>query len=194
MQECSKSIVRRMSNPLFLRRYFVGNGIDIGGKPDPLGKYTEFFPLINSIRTWDMEEGDAQFMQGVEDETYDFVVSSHCLEHLVDTHEGIKNWFRIIKPGGFLIVVVPDEDLYEEKLPVSNYHNWSLTIYKHETWSDKSINVIDLLIELGPRAEIEKIELLRATYRDSLRGTDQTHTPVAEPSIEFIVRKSILAG
>jgi hypothetical protein len=59
MKECSKSIQRRLADYNFLRRYFVGNGIDIGGKPDPLALYQEFFPLIHSIKTWDWEVASA---------------------------------------------------------------------------------------------------------------------------------------
>ena len=30
MKECSKSMLRRVRDPNFVRRYFVGDGIDIG--------------------------------------------------------------------------------------------------------------------------------------------------------------------
>ncbi|MEM1724783.1 MAG: hypothetical protein QXW71_03295 [Thermoplasmata archaeon] len=35
-------------------------------------------------------------MEGVPNCSYDFVHSSHCLEHLRDPREGLKNWFRIV--------------------------------------------------------------------------------------------------
>ena len=100
MKECSKSIMRRLSQPNFVNRYFVGHGIDIGGGPDPLAVYRELLPMVASVRVWDRDSGDAQFMAGVEDESFDFVHSSHCLEHLVEPQEGLANWFRILRPGG----------------------------------------------------------------------------------------------
>ena len=36
MKECSKSVMRRMREPNFTNRYFVGSGLDVGGGPDPL--------------------------------------------------------------------------------------------------------------------------------------------------------------
>ena len=84
MKECSKSIMRRLSDPNFAARYFCGDGIDIGGAPDPLGIYQELFPKMGQVRVWDLQDGDAQFMEGVADESYDFIHSSHCLEHLND--------------------------------------------------------------------------------------------------------------
>lgn len=192
MKECSKSIARRLASSNFLRRYFVGDGIDIGGKLDPLSLYVELFPLLRSVRTWDLEDGDAQFLEGVPDETYDFVHSSHCLEHLTEPNDGLKNWFRVLKPHGFLVVTVPDEDLYEQgKFPstFNQDHKWTFTVYKQASWSAKSINVVELIIGLGAAAETEKIEVLNSTYRYDLPRYDQTLSPIGECAIEFVVRK-----
>lgn len=41
MKELSKSIPRRLRDPSFMKDYFCGEGIDIGGKPDPLILYKE---------------------------------------------------------------------------------------------------------------------------------------------------------
>src|SRR3990167_242313 len=111
--ECSKSISRRLHTPGFVR-WFAGDGIDIGAGPDGLHQWRSLFPLMKSVRCWDRDQGDAQKMEGVADASYDFAHSSHCLEHMVDPFEAIRNWWRIIRPGGHLIVLVPDEDLYEQ--------------------------------------------------------------------------------
>lgn len=192
MKECSKSIQRRLQDPNFVRYYFNGKGIDIGGKPDPLVLYQELFPLVESVRTWDWEDGDAQYLAGVEDDVFDFVHSSHCLEHLRDPREGLGNWLRVTKPGGYLVVTVPDEDLYEQGVFPSKYnadHKWTFTIYKTRTWSERSINFLDLIKELGPAAEPVKIELLMSAYRFHLPRYDQTLSPVGESGIEIVIRK-----
>jgi SAM-dependent methyltransferase len=192
MRELSKSIIRRRSNARFITDYFVGFGIDIGGKPDPLILYAELFPGIKDVRVWDLEDGDAEYMAGVPDESFDFVHSSHCLEHLRDPYQGLLNWFRILKPNGHLILTVPDEDLYEQGAWPSTYnydHKWTFTINKIESWSPKSINIFELISSLGVACETKKIELLDSEYRYKLPRFDQTATPVAECSIEVILRK-----
>ncbi len=194
MHECSKSIPRRLQDSRFVRRFFVGNGIDIGGQPDPLKLYSEFFPLCDSIRTWDLRDGDAQYMKSVEDNQFDFVHSSHCLEHMRDPYVALKNWFRILKPGGYLIILVPDEDLYEQGVFPSRYnsdHKFTFTIYKPKSWSSDSINITEYLSSLGWEADIVKIELLDSSYRFNLPHYDQTCTPIGESSIELIVRKRV---
>jgi SAM-dependent methyltransferase len=192
MKELSKSISRRQRNPNFVTRYFFGDGIDIGGFPDPLTLYSEFFPLIRNIRVWDLQDGDAEFMQSIDDETLDFVVSSHCLEHLNDPFIGLNNWFRILKPGGHLVVIIPEEDLYEQGVWPSNKnldHKWSFTIWKEESWAPKSINVMTLLQSLGPYVDIRSITVEDSGFRYQVPKFDQTLTPTSESAIEFIVRK-----
>lgn len=192
MRECSKSIQRRLADANFATRYFVGRGLDIGGKPDPLALYQELFPRMGAVRTWDWEDGDAQFLASEPDASYDFVHSSHCLEHLVDARQGLANWFRVLRPGGHLVVLVPDEDLYEQGVFPSTWnrdHKHTFTIWKAASWSPASINLVELLASLGPAAEVLKLELLHGTYRFGLPRYDQTMSPIAACAIEFVVRK-----
>ncbi len=192
MKECSKSIARRLATPNFINKYFVGEGLDIGGKPDPLCLYQELFCRMGPVKTWDWEDGDAQYLEGVDDNTYDFVHASHCLEHLRDPKEGLANWIRVLKPNGHLIVTIPDEDLYEQGVFPSTFnldHKWTFTIFKTKSWSDHSLNVIDLVRELGAAADLVRLEQLSATYRFDLPRYDQTLTPVGESGIEFVIRK-----
>lgn len=136
MRELSKSIQRRLHIPAFSNRYFVGSGIDIGGKPDPLGFYRPLFRGMKSCETWDIEDGDAQFLSGVNDNTFDFVHSSHCLEHMRDPSVALANWLRVLKPGGHAIVLVPDEDMYEQGAWPSRFnrdHKWTFATYKEKS-------------------------------------------------------------
>jgi SAM-dependent methyltransferase len=139
-----------------------------------------------------MADGDAEHMQGVPDQTYDFVHSSHCLEHLRNPLTGLANWFRILRPGGVLVVTLPDEDLYEQGTFPSTFnrdHKWTFTIYKQSSWSDKSVNIFDMLRSLDGAAAVQKVELIDHAYRYDLTRFDQTLTPVAESAIEFVVRR-----
>jgi SAM-dependent methyltransferase len=192
MYEASKALMRRLHDSRFATRYFVGDGIDVGAGPDSLAQYAEQFPLMRSCRPWDLDDGDAQFLAGVPDESLDFIHSSHCLEHLHDPHEALHHWLRVLKPGGHLVVVIPDEDLFEQGVfPSTNNpdHKWTFTMHKVKSWSDKSINIVGMLAALADRAQIIKVEQLDATYRFNLERRDQTMTPVGECAVEFVLRK-----
>ncbi len=192
MKECSKSIMRRLHEPNFSNRYFSGSGLDIGGGSDPLGLYVELFPRLKGVRVWDKDDGDAQSLEGIEEASFDFVHSSHCLEHLEIPMDGIKSWFRAVKEGGYLIVTVPDEDMYEQGHFPSTWngdHKHTFTIFKTRSWSPKSINLLDLVDALGGSAEIVKLQKLDEGFRYTLPRFDQTLTPIGECGIELIVRK-----
>jgi SAM-dependent methyltransferase len=192
MFETGKAVMRRLHDSRFATRYFVGDGIDIGAGVDELGKYAEFFPMMKECRAWDLKDGDAQWLAGVPDNSLDFAHSSHCLEHMRDPREALKNWLRVLRPGGHLVVLVPDEDLYEQGVFPSTFngdHKWTFTLHKAKGWSAKSINVLALLGEFADRAQTLKVEVLDATYRFSLGRFDQTMTPIGESAIEFLMRK-----
>lgn len=192
MLEQSKAAKRRFYNGNFHNKYFNGNGIDIGGKPDPFSQYIGVFPLVRDVKIWDLEDGDAQFMNNCNDEQYDFLVSSHCLEHMNNVEEALSNWIRIIKPGAYIIITVPDEDMYEQQNWPSKYnndHKWTFTIQKSKSWSNKSINIFELLIKFQDKIEVEKVEKISEFYNYNLSVTDQTLNPNVESAIEFIIKK-----
>lgn len=49
------------------------------------------------------------------DESQDAVYSSHVLEHIPNWQVALQEWFRVLKIGGYMIIVVPHWLLYEKK-------------------------------------------------------------------------------
>lgn len=43
----------------------------------------------------------------VKDESYDFIISSHVIEHIFDPISALKEWYRIIRPGGYIFTIAP---------------------------------------------------------------------------------------
>jgi len=104
----------------------------------------------------------------------------------------LQNWFRAVKPGGHLIVTVPDEDMYEQGQFPSTWngdHKHTFTISKAKSWSPKSLNILDLTASLGGAAELIKLQKLDESYRYTLARFDQTLTPIGECGIEIVLRK-----
>jgi predicted SAM-dependent methyltransferase len=187
------SIPRRLRDSRFATTYLKGDCIDVGGGLDSIQVYKDFFPLLKNVIIYDKEQGDAQYLSNVPDNEFDCLVSSHCLEHLYDSKEALKNWIRVVKLGGFLVITVPDEDLYERGHWPSRFngdHKRSFTINKHRSWSKDSINVISLLQCFSNEVKIHKIELQDAGYHYNLElDIDQTRFATAECCIEIILQK-----
>jgi tetratricopeptide (TPR) repeat protein len=49
------------------------------------------------------------------DGSQDAVHSSHCLEHMSDPVAIIRDWHRVLRVGGYIVVAVPHQHLYEKK-------------------------------------------------------------------------------
>lgn len=101
MNETSKSSPARKRHNDSI--YLTGRGLDIGCGPDPLP----------GAEKWDVQDGDAEYLATIHDESFDYVYSSHCLEHMRNAPGALRNWARVVKRGGFLFIVVPEWTLYE---------------------------------------------------------------------------------
>jgi SAM-dependent methyltransferase len=134
-----------------------GDGIDVGCGPDPVN---------SNARKFDVEDGDANNILQFVDGKFDFVYSSHCLEHMFDPRKALLDWWQLVKPGGHLFIIVPDEDLYEQGVFPSRFnpdHKWTFTISKAESWSPVSINVLELISSL-PDSRLVSIALQDQAY------------------------------
>lgn len=49
------------------------------------------------------------------DATVDTIFSSHCLEHILYDLAVIRDWYRTLKIGGFIVCIVPSQALYEKR-------------------------------------------------------------------------------
>ncbi len=139
----------------------AGKGIDIGCGPDPVKP---------DARRFDLEDGDANVASQFVKEQFDYVYSSHCLEHMHDARQTVLDWWKLVKPGGYLFVVVPDEDLYEQGVFPSRFnpdHKATFTISKAKSWSPKSVNVLDLAQSL-PGGQILSLQLQDRGYDRNL--------------------------
>lgn len=143
-----------------------GKGIDIGCGPDP---------VTPDARRFDIEHGDANVISQYVKEQFDFVYSSHCLEHMYNPKATILDWWKLVKPGGYLFVLVPDEDLYEQGVFPSRFnhdHKATFTIAKANSWSPVSHNMLELAQSL-PGGELVSLQLQDRGYDRRLMSYGQ---------------------
>lgn len=96
------------------KHFCKGYGVDVGA-----GRW----PLDGAIPIDLMDAGDAMALPHG---PYDFVFSSHCLEHLADPIGALIHWREKIRKGGVLFVYLPHPDM-EYWLPQNNrkhLHSW----------------------------------------------------------------------
>jgi SAM-dependent methyltransferase len=151
MDEARKT--NRLRGEEFQHRYFSGQVIDVGCGPDL---------VVPHAVPFDVEHGDAQrILEYFEASSFDCVHSSHCLEHMRDVETALSQWWRLVRPGGHLIIVVPDEDLYEQGTWPSLFnsdHKATFRLGKQQSWSPVSYD-IGALVRALPCAEIIEAQL-----------------------------------
>ena len=110
--EARKTFELKLRNG-FIDRYLAGPAIlDIGYK----GYESDVVPILPHAIGIDLDypgyDGDRlPFADG----SQDAVFSSHCLEHIANYRQALREWFRVLKPGGHLVIVVPHQFLYEKR-------------------------------------------------------------------------------
>lgn len=149
----------------FAARYLQGRVIDIGCGGDLTVPHAEPF---------DREHGDAQDIGELREKgAYDAVCSSHCLEHMRDVPRALSQWWSLVRDGGYLVLVVPDEDLYEQGAWPSLFntdHKATFRFRKSSSWSPVSFDLEELVKAL-PEAEVISCERQDYRYDHSLRKT-----------------------
>lgn len=85
----------------------------------PLDHLKSIYPNLNtaSLNAPDIV-ADAQTLDSIKDGVYDFVIGNHILEHMADPLRAIRNWLRVLRPGGLLFCAIPNKCLTFDRLRV----------------------------------------------------------------------------
>lgn len=174
MKETSKMRGIRQARGDFTN-FLMGTGIDIGAGDDPL------VVDLGTVRAWDLVDGDAETMLGIPNEFYDFVYSSHCLEHVNSVPRALENWSRILKKGGFLYVVIPEYVLYEKlswpsRFNTDHKNSFSFLIQRRQVQRENHFHVQEDLAPLLSRCGLvlKRGEIEDYGFNYNLGGVDQT--------------------
>lgn len=72
----------------------------------------------------------------LKDESYEWIISNHSLEHMENTLDTMIEWLRVLKPGGLMAIVMPNR----------KYGPFGDPSHKHEYTPEEFYN--DILIHL----------------------------------------------
>lgn len=103
----------------FVARWCQGNGVDCGAGGDAIR------PEAIAIDRHLWEPGSADFgkspihlrgdafnLHWFRDGVLDYVYSSHAIEDADDTCAVLREWLRVLKRGGYLVICAPDQQAY----------------------------------------------------------------------------------
>jgi SAM-dependent methyltransferase len=125
--------------------YCLGLGVDLGCEADPhpaahvlvdgQGLTHDLFGATREVHIRDVEALFPDWPGA----RFDFVYSSHLIEHLRDPWAFLAECFRLVRPGGHVVVVGPHEDWYwpaghPDANPDHAKYNWSLDQDRVRRW------------------------------------------------------------
>ena len=98
--------------------YTRGHGLDLGCGPHKAFPHFTGVDNLKDVGLFGIEMVPDKVVESCErltefgDESQNFVFSSHLLEHIDDYAGALKEWWRVIRPGGHLVLYLPHKDLY----------------------------------------------------------------------------------
>jgi predicted SAM-dependent methyltransferase len=133
-----RSDVRRLIAEVFL----YGFGIEVGALQDPLPtakdvivKYVDRFSKAELYQHYpelrgaplvevDIVDNGEQLFK-LAPKSQDFVIANHFLEHTQDPIATLKNFCRVVRPGGYLYIAVPDQatTFDKDRVPTALQHH-----------------------------------------------------------------------
>jgi SAM-dependent methyltransferase len=165
-------------------------------------KFRKFIPVYRHVRSLDgcnfdtstvwegsLREGESyEFLAGrkrgfqfildgtdlgrIPPETYDFILSSHSLEHIANPVKALKEWIRVLKKEGTLLLILPHKDAsFDHRRPVTELRHM-IEDYERGTREDDLTHLPEILrlhdLEMDPPAG--DLESFRQRSVDNLRN------------------------
>jgi SAM-dependent methyltransferase len=127
------------------------------------------------------------------DHSLDYVIASHVLEHVANPIAALAEWYRVLRPGGVIYLIIPDRrytwDRHRALTPVAHF----LADYEAGTTAADPTHIEDFVNDVEwsewcpsiPTAEVpaKKIEIAQILHAQVARGEEiNLHFHTFEPS------------
>lgn len=88
---------------------------------------------------------EASNLNCINESSYDFVLSSHCIEHLANPLQGLSEWARVLKENGLLVLVLPHKNhTFDHKRPVTSLEHL-IQDFDNQTGEDDMTHLEEIL-------------------------------------------------
>ena len=147
----SKIMRKRISDFAYIKQLFISkSGLEVGG-PSKIFRNNRLLPLYKIVKELDgcnfsnttiwegnIEGGknynfyknkkgvqyisEATDLSLIPNSKYDFIISAHCLEHVANPLKAIKEWIRVIKKDGLVLLVLPNKEYcFDHNRPITEF-------------------------------------------------------------------------
>src|SRR5512133_778938 len=92
--------------------FLIGRGLDLGCGEQKVVETAIAMDIRSPVADIKADLSSPDALRLFADDSMDYVFSSHLLEHMHDYKGSLKEWWRVVRYGGHLILYVPDPDFY----------------------------------------------------------------------------------
>jgi SAM-dependent methyltransferase len=142
------------------------------GRPLPGGRDANIPELVGMPEgpAIDLERDlDVDGLKGLDDGSFDTVVACHVVEHLVNPVAGLIELTRVLRPGGRLVVVLPDRTKTFDQAREPTTLDHVLQEYAAGVTVLSEEHIREFVAKVGPPAEVDA-ELIELHRRRSLHA------------------------
>jgi hypothetical protein len=122
---------------------------------------------------------DGSELRPVADHSYDFILSSHNLEHFANPVKALKEWQRVTRPGGALILVLPHHRMTFDHRRAPTSVNHMFEDYARGVGEDDATHLPEVLqfhdLDLDGGLTTHSLEELTARSTDNISNRCMHH-------------------
>lgn len=113
---------------------------------------------------------EATDLHEIESESYDFFLSSHMIEHTANPIKAIKEWMRVVKVNGYLILLIPHKDgTFDHNRPTTSLdhliHDYTYNVTEEDlTHMEEILKLHDLKLDPEAGSPEEFLERSRKNF------------------------------
>lgn len=165
----------------YVEYFYKKRGLEIGGPSDLFSNEIPIYQIADTIdgvnfsnnTVWEgtinLDRGynyfkgkkgqqyisEANYLESIKDEEYEFLIACHCLEHCANTLKTIEEWLRVLKSNGVILLVLPDKNkTFDNKRSVTDFSHllddYNNKIEENDlTHYEEIINKHDLSLDIG---------------------------------------------
>ncbi len=185
-------------------RYLRGSGIEVGALNSPLPIYhggkvryldrltTEqlrsAYPEIPAQDFVDVEQvEDGEKLASIDDESCDFVIANHVIEHARNPIGALENMLRVLKPDGILYLALPDKRFtFDAERAATSYEHLKHDYFESPESSDAE-HYLDWITAVGKVTDAAEAAGRAAQIR-ATKGDIHFHVWTQREFIELILR------
>lgn len=181
------------------RSYFAnklsGKGLEIGPLHRPMVRHDGMdidyidrftvaelrahYPELNSLPLVEPHIiGDAETLENIADRKYDFLISAHVIEHMRNPLASLREWCRVLKPGGLLYLVVPDKRVTFDKQRVRTTLEHIIADYQSPSRERDFEHFLDQSIHVNKKTGLAALEHARKWVEEDYSIHFHTFLPV----------------